>query len=415
MAGKDTKQKLLELVDEVEEYNSHTGQIEPKFDDEHESLITLMNKLTQNMRDADELGEYCIAGLTAEMSNKLRKCFTDYLALMNIPASCCGLIKPNRSGDKYMKRFAILKGQVIEGIFLIRAGMISFQCAELKRQSIRINEFASIISQSSAAIAKINVKNSEVEKRNAKNELLNHYESLEKFANEFSSTGKDDEVSNFFREIKEMLATPLESQHSKKRFDQAKKYLHELLSLGANVVSTRAKQNSDKIMKFIKALEEARDDELKSFEEIENTYSIVKGDSQFLVVKECSGSIHTIVHNNLTEVGTMWNDIKSQVSSKSFLTSLFNFDEVFSSDSKTHFTADSNDGMKKTGSGGSGGVFSAATDMVSKAAKGTTQFASSVGGATFKAASIAADTTTKAASSTTKLLGGYKPVSNGKT
>mmetsp|Transcript_14681 Transcript_14681/g.24367 ORF Transcript_14681/g.24367 Transcript_14681/m.24367 type:complete len:599 (+) Transcript_14681:110-1906(+) len=329
MPALDSELSIGDIVCDLEEFNE---AINDTFDEEDSDLFSMSKKLWNSLCQINN-GGGCYNSVHIDAKIKIISSITNYKVIMTpdtgLMIRCYGCCSKKKRQKKHNQKCALTTVQLIEAIYLIQAYDINFKCLNLIKECHQSQKFADALRQISSTTSIFEIKNTLESKSTAKEKLSVLFSRLEIHKSEFL-TGKNGERTSSatptrFRNIQVALQSNPSSSAAYVSYKKANKMLYDVASFGTSLLLFKIDEKLKVIEECIKELQKYRTQQIKEFDLLEVdsfTHNLIS-EKVLFQVKSDSERFDGDVHGRLVGAAFEWSELKSRVSSGSFLSSYF--------------------------------------------------------------------------------------------
>lgn len=224
----------------------------------HAELVELGDVMSRILRVFVDKGKMFSDQQQPNVLGKMIEAAHDYIALL-MPAKVCGgfcpCLKPARSGPEYEKRYLMSRTKVVSATFLAHSILIENKAEKFNMDSMHFADFANKMNNIFNVLSSISTKGGDESRENARGELLNSLEMVNRFMKSF-----EEETNDFKAECRRRLASTNELLTSRtasgsdggaitrRVLVKAQSSLQEIMNTAAAVSLQKAKESMQVIV-----------------------------------------------------------------------------------------------------------------------------------------------------------------------
>lgn len=284
----------------------------------------LLKKLSQFAK----MGQSFAETLPPDFVIKLTDSIVSYRDLIMPPKVCggyCPCLKPARSGIEYDKKMMVVKAKMASSIFLCQAVIIEHRGEAHNMQSMHFTDYANKMNSIMNALLEIKCTGSEKALENARKKLQPCIVSIEKFINNFEEDFAEGpfkiDAIRRLKSTQELLVSRQQSSDSegistgmpisRRVLVKAQSTLQEIMNSAANISSVKAKEHLLELDKLSTDLKKARDQELNTFNHLEDGMHENNLMDMLHRLREDSEVLHSDANNKVRDSIKRWSSVKT--------------------------------------------------------------------------------------------------------
>ena len=296
----------------------------------HEPIVSLGDKMLKSLLKLAKKGESFFTNVPAEYINKLIQSIQMYQDLIEprkIFGGLCPCLKPPRKGPEYDRKYCWTTAHIVTSIFFPIAILADNKAESLNFESVRYSDYIIKMNDLFKILNKINNKSNEAATREkVKIELLNAVDSVDRFVKFYFENNEDvfkKEVKRRLKSIKELLepiasnvdGTPASSSKvplGRRVIVKAQSSLQEIMNSAAAIALSKAKDSLYSLDDLTKILKRYRDDELSSFNTLEDEINNKEFRNDLHRLREDSEIVYNDASSKMRDALKRWQSVKKE-------------------------------------------------------------------------------------------------------
>lgn len=315
-------QLFLDSLSQVEQDQS---LFETELQDElqgihHEELVKMGSLMITRLKDFANMGKFFAEQQPVDLLTKLTEALQEYELLLMPPkvfGGFCPCLKPARSGSEYDKRYLYTRSKVVSATYLSHSVIIESKAEKINMDSMHFADYTNKMNSLFNMLSSISTKGNEDTRNNAKKELLAALEMVNRFMRSFEEETKDfqNEVKRILTETSDLLSArslPDAQPISRRILVKAQSSMQEIMNSSAEVSMVRAKEMLVALDLLGKELVEARENEVKDFNDLEDAMTMLNQADVLNRLREDSEIVHSDTSCKIRDATKRWSTVKAQ-------------------------------------------------------------------------------------------------------